>query len=109
MSLQLFKKNLLSLIDGFIELFDTKDLEREFVKGKIAAFNSVKRIIERDSIEDGRKRNKDVLDEMLELIGKYGKWTCNEHETCDTCPYYHKPCELHYKKGDKNEDYKTER
>lgn len=49
---------------------------------------------------------RDALDEILELIRKYGKWTCNEHKTCYTCPYYNNPCKLGYKLPKKEEKEK---
>ena len=48
----------------------------------------------------GYKRPKE-LDELINLIAKNNwKWTCNDHETCETCEYFNNPCDGSYNSTD---------
>ena len=49
---------------------------------------------------DELTEQKKFLEEMIELIAKHGKWTCNDHMTCQTCPYFNNPCDGSYNSTD---------
>ncbi len=54
-------------------------MKRKYTRTRIEMDESV------ELWEDPKK----LLDELLSRA----RWTCWDHETCATCPYFHKPCD----------------